>query len=63
MTVMDLELAERTVGQWRITAGPGNPAGPLYASGAFAEPDIIEAESSYTGQCSLCTASHTIACC
>jgi hypothetical protein len=60
---MDVEIAERTVEQWRTTAGPDNPAGPLYASGAFAESDIIEAETSYTGHCSACSASRTLVCC
>jgi len=63
MTVMDIELAERTAEEWRTADGPGNPAGPLYASGIFAEPDIMEAEASYTIGCSACTASHTSQCC
>lgn len=63
MTVVNVETAERTIAQWRTSAGADNPAGPLFASGAFAESDIIEAETSYTGVCSLCSASHTIACC
>jgi 3'-phosphoadenosine 5'-phosphosulfate sulfotransferase (PAPS reductase)/FAD synthetase len=61
---MDIELAERTAEQWRTIAEPGNPAGPMYASGLFAESDIIAAEASYShAGCSLCTASRTIACC
>jgi uncharacterized protein DUF6229 len=63
MTIMEFQAAERTAAQWRTVAGPGNPAGPFYASGEFAEPDIVEAEASYTGQCSLCSASHTLQCC
>jgi hypothetical protein len=43
--------------------GPDNPAGPLYVSGAFAEPDIMEAAASYTHMCSPCTASGHIQCC
>lgn len=63
MTVRELELAERTAEQWRTSADTDNPAGPLYASGAFAEADLIEAETSYTGICSACSASHTHPCC
>lgn len=64
MTVMEIELAERAAEEWRTTAGPANPAGPLYTSGVFAEPDIVEAEARYShAGCSLCTASHGIACC
>jgi hypothetical protein len=60
---MEIEIAERTAEQWRTVAGPDNPAGPLYASGAFAEPDIIEAEAIYTGHCSGCSASAHTQCC
>ncbi len=60
---MDIALAERMAAEWRTTGGPGNPAGPLYASGIFAEPDILEAEAIYTHGCSACTASTARACC
>lgn len=63
MTLMGIAAAEQTAEQWRTVAGPDNPAGPLYASGAFAESDIMEAEASYTGHCSACSASAHIACC
>jgi hypothetical protein len=63
MTVMEIRAAEQTAELWRTTEGPGNPAGPLYSSGVFAEPDIMEAEASYTQHCSGCTASHTVFCC
>lgn len=63
MTIREMAFAERIVDEWRVTAGPDNPAGPLYASGPFAESDIIGACIVTTGQCSLCSASHTIACC
>ena len=63
MTVMEMETAERTAEQWRTTAEPGNPAGPLYMSGIFAEPDIVEAEASYTHVCSVCSASNGHPCC
>lgn len=58
MTARELELAELTAEEWRSVAGPCvSPAGSLYASGIFAEPDIMEAEASYTVSCSACTAS------
>ncbi len=63
MIAMDIEVAERTAEEWRTAEGPGNPAGPLYASGIFAEPDIMEAEASYTFGCSACTASQHVFCC
>ena len=63
MTVKEAEIAERTAEQWRTNAGDDNPAGPLFAAGTFAEADLIEAETSYTGHCSACSASHTIWCC
>jgi Family of unknown function (DUF6229) len=63
MTVMDVEIAEGIVARWRTMAEADNPAGPLYTSGAFAESDIIEAETSYGTTCSACTASPTAHCC
>ena len=42
------EAALRTVADWRTTADPDNPAGPLYSSGAFAETDMVEGGSSQT---------------
>ncbi|HEX4832881.1 MAG TPA: DUF6229 family protein [Trebonia sp.] len=63
MTHMEMKAAEQAAEQWRIVAGPDNPAGPLYVSGAFAEPDIMEAAASYTHMCSPCTASGHIQCC
>lgn len=63
MTVGEMKIAERTADEWRVTAGPDNPAGPLYASGSFAESDIIGACIVTTGECSLCSASHTLECC
>jgi hypothetical protein len=31
--------------QWRTSAGTDNPAGPLFAYGAFTESDIVEAHN------------------
>jgi Family of unknown function (DUF6229) len=59
-----IHLAEQTAADWRSTAGPDNPAGPLYTAGMFAEADIIATELSLTRNgCSACTASHTSECC
>jgi hypothetical protein len=63
MTAKEMEIAERTADGWRVTAGPDNPAGPLYASGPFAEADIIGASIAITAGCSACSASHTGDCC
>jgi hypothetical protein len=63
VTVKEMEIAERTANEWRVTAGPDNPAGPLYASGTFAEADIIGASTVLTVACSACSASRTVECC
>ena len=63
MTVMDIELAEQTAAGWRTTEGPGNPAGPLYASGIFAEPDIMEGEGIYSHGATACTVFNGHPCC
>jgi hypothetical protein len=56
MTTMT--VAERTVEQWRTTAGADNPAGPLYAFGAFAESEIVNAvQYTQAGQEALCSGS------
>lgn len=47
--------------RWLLSA-EDNPAGPLYSGGAFAEADIVGSTGRKT-QVSLCTGSHTIACC
>jgi hypothetical protein len=48
------------VAQWRN--GGDSPAGPLFASGQFAEADIVNATALDTN-CCLCTGSWTIQCC
>jgi hypothetical protein len=49
------------VDDWRNGA-ESNPAGPLFAAGAFAQADIVNALALSTG-CCLCTGSRTIQCC
>jgi hypothetical protein len=44
------------VAQWRNGQGQGNPAGPLFAAGEFAQADIVHATAMATG-CCLCTGS------
>ncbi len=59
-----LERAEAVVAQWRTSAGADNPAGPLYASGEYAEADIIVAGWPESGRCgTACTYSRTRQCC
>ncbi|GAA0910949.1 hypothetical protein KR767_11215 [Luteibacter anthropi] len=50
---------------WRNEAGSDNPAGPLYAAGAFAESEIAnEAIPTTVGGCgTACTGSRTRQCC
>lgn len=50
------------VALWR-NGGKQSPAGPLYASGEFAEADIVNATAEITWGCSGCSGSHTWACC
>jgi len=64
MTATAIRLGEEMAAQWRTAADAGNPAGPLYTAGVFAEADIIAMELTLTAQgCSACTGSHTIDCC
>jgi len=49
------------VAQWR-NGGQNSPAGPLYASGEFAEADIVNATAEIT-RCSGCSGSEYMACC
>ncbi len=49
------------VSLWRNGA-QDNPAGPLFASGEFAEADIVNATAQITG-CCLCSGSFTHPCC
>jgi hypothetical protein len=63
-----LETRKEIVLRWRSSAGDDSPAGPLYASGAFAEadiaaPDMVSTFARYSGGCSACTASHGHPCC
>jgi uncharacterized protein DUF6229 len=50
------------VAQWR-NGNKQSPAGPLFASGQFAEADIVNATAEITWACSGCSGSHTWACC
>ena len=54
---------DELVAQWRNGGGKNNPAGPLFASGEFAEADIINAGFGPTTSYSICTGSDTISCC
>ena len=57
-----LDSAE-LVAQWRNLEYQGNPAGPLYAAGEFAESDIVNATAEFWTRCSSCTGSSPVACC
>lgn len=50
------------VAQWRNNADQDNPAGPLFASGDFAETDIVNATPGYTCG-TYCTGSVHAQCC
>jgi hypothetical protein len=49
------------VAQWR-NGSKQSPAGPLFASGEFAEADIVNATAEIT-RCSGCSGSDYMACC
>jgi hypothetical protein len=50
------------VAQWRSDGKQDSPAGPLFASGQFAEGDIVNADAFPTA-CSGCSGSYHMACC
>ncbi|MDH5822863.1 DUF6229 family protein [Luteimonas sp. RD2P54] len=56
------------VAQWRNDADAGNPAGPLFISGEYAEADIVSEKQRATfftlcGCGTACTGSQTRQCC
>ena len=51
------------VAQWRNDGEQGNPAGPLFAAGEFAEADIVNATSEFITRCSACSGSAGHPCC
>jgi hypothetical protein len=54
-----VELAAR----WRSSAGPDNPAGPLFTSGQYAQGDLTQ-RTGDTGRCgTACSYSRTRSCC
>lgn len=56
--------AEEIVARWRSGADPDSPAGPMYASGQYAESEIVLATWGGSGKCgTACTASTTRYCC
>jgi hypothetical protein len=65
MPVPTIESADEIVAGWRRstepTYGVGNPAGELYASGMFAEADIVEA--SFAATLSTCSTGAIRCCC
>jgi hypothetical protein len=65
MPVLAPERAQEIVAEWRRSIEPshglGNPAGELYASGMFAEADIVEASFSQT--LSTCSTGADRCCC
>ena len=50
------------VARWR-NGRQASPAGALFASGEFAEADIVNATAEITWGCSGCSGSHTWPCC
>lgn len=65
MPTVTVDRAEEIIARWRSGLdmdGWENPAGPLYASGVFAEGDIVTANVMET-RCSSCSASGGGWCC
>ncbi len=49
---------------WRMTAGSESPAGGLFASGSFAEADIVCETGTQSGECgTVCSGSTIYQCC
>jgi hypothetical protein len=65
MPVLATERADEIIAGWRRSTEPthglGNPAGELYASGTFAEADIVQASSAQT--LSTCSTGSDRCCC
>jgi hypothetical protein len=61
MTTTALLEAEETVARWRAGTDD-SPAGPVFASGEFAEGDIVACNPPGS-RCSACTASRPVFCC
>jgi Family of unknown function (DUF6229) len=59
----DTLVVDELVARWRKGGGQDNPAGPLFASGAFAEADITIAEPCITNCGTNCTGSGIHFCC
>jgi len=57
-----LDSAE-LVAQWREQENQNNPAGPLFATGEFAEADIVNATAEYWTCGTACSGSVTRFCC
>jgi hypothetical protein len=65
MTNAALLEAEEIVASWRAgidTDDFASPAGPIFASGEFAEGDIVACNPPGS-RCSACTASRPVYCC
>jgi hypothetical protein len=59
----DTSNAAELVAQWRDHGEHDNPAGPLFATGEFAEADIVNSTADFGTRCSICTGSSPVACC
>jgi len=59
----DTSDAAELVAQWRDHENTDNPAGPLFASGEFAEADIVNASAEYWTCGTACSGSITRFCC
>ncbi|MGW5053744.1 DUF6229 family protein [Actinokineospora sp. NPDC004072] len=62
MTTALLDGVEELVARWRAGLDADNPAGPVFASGEFAEGDIVACNPPGS-RCSGCSASRPAVCC
>jgi hypothetical protein len=60
--LLNAEEAEQIVARWREGIDLDSPAGPIFASGEFAEGDIVACNPPGS-RCSSCTASRPVYCC
>jgi hypothetical protein len=56
--------SHKLASEWRVTADTDNPAGALFASGGFAQADIVCETGTTSGKCgTACSGSTPYQCC
>jgi hypothetical protein len=64
MALDEITRGQDLAAMWRSSAGPDNPAGPLYTGGQYAQADLTQRTGTGTGHCgTACSYSYTRYCC